>query len=67
MYVYTIDCFIYKDLNKASREKNRDKILSLGPYAAALNFIIRNCNKERMKKDKVFSEKYKDLTVYRGI
>ena len=32
----------YKDLKKASREKDESKIIPLGPYALALSYILAN-------------------------
>jgi hypothetical protein len=31
---------LYKDLKKASREKDPSKIMSLGPYALTLSYIL---------------------------
>ena len=42
MYIYSMESFIYADLNKACREKDKSKIKFYGAFAAALSFII-NC------------------------
>ena len=42
MYIYSIESFIYADLNKACREKDKSKIKFYVAFAAALSFII-NC------------------------
>jgi len=31
---------LYKDLKKASREKDESKIMSLGPYASVFSYIL---------------------------
>ena len=51
----------------ASLKKDESKIPTLGPYAAALSFIIKNAHKSRLRMDMEFRRKYKDLIVYRGI
>ena len=43
-----METFIYKDLKKASLQKDFTKVLTLGPYAIAITEII----------DKAFSYKY---------
>ena len=40
LYLHTQETFLYKDLKKASREKDQSKIMSLGPYALALSYIL---------------------------
>ena len=42
-------------------------ILSLGPYAAALSYIIGNANKSRIKADRQLKKDQENLIVYRGI
>ena len=37
-----METFIYKDLKKASLQKDLTKVLILGPYAYALTVIISN-------------------------
>jgi len=48
LYIHTMQTFIYSELKKASLKKDSSKILSLGPYASVLSFIIENCNKSRI-------------------
>jgi hypothetical protein len=38
--LYTQETFLYKDLKKASVEKNVSKIISLGPFALCLSLIL---------------------------
>ena len=37
-----METFIYKDLKKASLEKDITKVKTLGPYAKALSMILEN-------------------------
>ena len=62
-----METFIFKDMKKASLEKDETKIPTLGPYAAALSFILGNASKSRFKKSKDFQVECKNLFVYRGI
>ena len=39
--------FIYSDLNRASREKDKSKIKYYGAFAAALSYIIYSANRNR--------------------
>ena len=40
LYIYTMECFIYTDLNRACREQDQSKIQYYGAYAAALSYIL---------------------------
>lgn len=40
LYLYTLDNFLFIELNKGSREGDMGKIDTLGPYAAALGRIF---------------------------
>ena len=40
LYLHTQETFLYKDLKKAAREKDQSKIMTLGPYALALSYIL---------------------------
>jgi len=40
LFLHTQETFLYQDLKKASREKDQSKILTLGPYALALSYIL---------------------------
>ena len=62
-----METFIYSDLKKASLKKDESKIPSLGPYAAALSYVIRHANKTRIQKYPYLRNQYTDLLVYRGI
>ena len=40
LYVYSMETFVYKTLNSSSRNKDASKIATLGPFAAAMSFIL---------------------------
>ena len=62
-----METFIFTDMKKASLEKDETKIPTLGPYAAALSFIIGNASKSRLKKSIDLQIDCKNLFVYRGM
>ena len=43
LYIYTMETWLYPELNKASRNKDESKIMLLGPYSCALNAILGYC------------------------
>ena len=45
LYLYSMESFIYTDLNKACRIKDHKAIKFYGAFSAALSFIIDNANK----------------------
>ena len=47
LYLYSMESFIYGELNKATRDKDKSKIKYYGAYSAALSFIIYQANKNR--------------------
>lgn len=62
-----METFIYTDLKLASLNKDKSKIPTLGPYAAALSYIVMNAHKSRVDQNPDLRRKYKNLIVYRGI
>ena len=42
-----MESFIYSDLNRACREKDKAKIKYFGAYAAALSYVIYAANEKR--------------------
>lgn len=57
-----MESFIYAELNRVCREKDKSKIKYYGAFAAALSFIIYGANKNRVK------EKLQDTTtLFRGV
>lgn len=47
LYLYTLDNFLFLELNKGSREGDQSKIETLGPYAAVFGSIIRSAPRHR--------------------
>ena len=47
IYIYSMQTFINKSLNKASREKNLTKSKTLGPFAAVLGQIVQSAAENR--------------------
>lgn len=47
VYIYSMESFIYADLNRVCREKDKTMIKFFGAFAAALSFIIHNANHNR--------------------
>jgi hypothetical protein len=41
LLVYSFETFIPYEINRASREKDKSKILTLGPFACALEEIVK--------------------------
>lgn len=44
LYLYSMESFIYAELNRASREKDVTKIKYYGAFAAALSYILYHAN-----------------------
>ena len=51
LYVYTMETWLYPELNKASRNHDESKIMLLGPYACALGLILAYCDCYGRKND----------------
>ena len=47
VYIYSMETFVFSEMNKASRSKDKSKIKFYGAYAAALSYIIYMANKNR--------------------
>ena len=62
MYIYSMESFIYAELNKVCRDKDKSKIKFYGAFAAALSFIIHSANQNRVK-DKLIDT----TTLFRGV
>ena len=61
LYIYSMECFIYQDLNKVCRNQDRSQIKYFGAFAAALSYIINYANGSR--KDKLYGQ----TILYRGL
>lgn len=40
IYIYSMQSFVFSEMNKASRKKDKSKIEWYGPFASALGFIV---------------------------
>ena len=60
IYIYSMESFIFSEMNRASRLKDGSKIKFYGAFASALGFIIHCGNKGNTCLEKEFS-------VYRGL
>lgn len=49
LFLYSMESFIYTDLNKACRNKETKQIKYYGAFSAALSFIIDNANRNLEK------------------
>lgn len=47
LFIYSMESFVYQDLNRASRLKDQSKIKFYGAFAAALSFILYSASKNR--------------------
>ena len=58
LYLHTMQSFIFQDLKIASRNEDKSKIMSLGPYALCLSYILEGARS---------NDKGKIDYVYRGM
>jgi len=47
LYIYSMNSFVFKEINKASRDKDTSKIKFYGAYASALGYIIHSAGSKR--------------------
>ena len=40
LYLYSMETFLYGEINRASRSKDKSKISTLGPYSFILSWIV---------------------------
>ena len=62
IYIYSMESFIYRDLNRVCREKDKSMIKFYGAYAAALSFIINIANSNRTN-----YKLHKSTKLFRGV
>jgi len=53
-----LETFLYKDLKDASINKNKTKIMTLGPYALVLSYILSKTD---------YTKESEKIFVYRGM
>lgn len=63
LYIYSMESFIYADLNQASRAKNKSKLKFYGAFAASLSYIIYTANEHRGRIDRLSGTN----VLYRGL
>ena len=51
IYIHSMETFIYKDLKKASLNKDIKKVKTLGPYAYAIALIISGSLEGKLMSD----------------
>ena len=67
LYLYSLDNFLFVELNKGSREGDMSKIDTLGPYAAVLGEIIYNTARNRTDIDDLRHKlEIEGAELYRG-
>ena len=54
MYIWSMECFIYRAINKASRETNSSYIRTLGPFAVLISRVIARA--QRNREDRIIGE-----------
>ena len=68
LYIYAMETFIYFALNEATRNFDKTKIATLGPFALALGRIIWGAeNKSGRNKDKNAITGEEITTLYKGM
>jgi len=60
LYIYSMESFIFREMNRASRMKDTSKIEYYGAFASALGFIIHCGNQKGCQLDEEFK-------VFRGL
>jgi len=58
VYVYSMESFIYREMNWACREQDHTKIKFYGPLASVLSFILQTANRKNRSRD---------ITTFRGV
>ena len=58
IYIHSMETFIYKDLKKASLQKDITKVKTLGPYAKVIGTILEKSLKKKIENDEKFRDKY---------
>jgi hypothetical protein len=62
--IYSLESFVYEVFNQTLRKGDRAKIDSLGPYAQAMNYIIKEAIANRG--DELDENHFSDLKLYRA-
>jgi hypothetical protein len=67
IYIHSMETFIYKDMKKASLQKDITKVKTLGPYAFVISKILEKSMYKKLVNDNELFEKYRDKPLFRGI
>ena len=66
--MYSMETWLYRDLNEAGRSKDESKIMTLGPYAWALSTLLDSCEFVGNKDDPTSMVNAKKAwSLYRGL
>ena len=65
IYIYSMQTFIFTEMNKASRDKDFAKIEIYGPFASALGYIIQVASLKKQKE--INKKKNGSYKLYRGM
>lgn len=64
LYIWTLETFLYREVNQASKYADKTKILTLGPYAYALGYCVGSAARKRKDiKVEIFRN---GVELYRG-
>ena len=62
MYMYSMESFLYKRINRVVRNKDDESVKTLGPYAALISKVIRNRSSSK-NENRIIGK----FVVYRGM
>ena len=66
LYLYSMESFIYEEINKACRLQDKSKIEYYGAYSAALSFILNSNSESQTAKKWCGKSRDKTILLYRG-
>lgn len=61
IFVYSLESFLFSEINRSSREKDVGAVDTLGPFAVAISNIIENLEAKRLDR------KIGPFKCYRGL
>ena len=66
--MYSFESFLYREVNRATRDKDSSKILTLGPFSFLLTKILQRLDpKIQTGKDFIFQTRAPGFVTYRGL
>ena len=63
LYIYSMESFVYQDLNRACRDQDTKQIQYYGAYAAALSYIIFGANQNSKDRLRGHNKLYRGLKM----